>query len=406
MKVLHVCPWPGPPLFGGNTYVHHFLRNLAPRHRCRLIVIRYPYDSAVMTREALADVGIPAETLDIVDWPQASGLAWALGVTVSRWPPGLGFLQKVLRPHLKRKIESIVAEWKPDLLVVWRALLAAALHDVRAVPKVLHACDSYSMVKRSRAENTRDPVRRLLRLMFARRYARYEREFFPHYDEVIFISQRDADYVALPPEAPVSVIRNGVDTETLRPSEPDAVKALPPRVIYHGWFDYLPNAVAVRFLADKIGPRLERELGRSGFEIRVCGQMRDHKLREHLARRPWMKVMGYVDDLQAELAAAAVYAAPISIGGGVKNKVLEAMACGLPVVGTPEAFSGLDLTPGVHGVLCPLDGVADELVRLLRDPERCRHIGEAAREWVLKNVSWQRSSLLLEDVLKRACGAD
>jgi glycosyltransferase involved in cell wall biosynthesis len=103
---------------------------------------------------------------------------------------------------------------------------------------------------------------------------------------------------------------------------------------------------------------------------------------------PWLRWKGYVADLGAELASASVYAAPLTMGGGMKNKTLEAMASGLPIVGTPEAFAGMDLFPGVHGVWSTPDRFADDLIALLRDELRQRLLGTAARAWVEQHADW------------------
>jgi len=111
---------------------------------------------------------------------------------------------------------------------------------------------------------------------------------------------------------------------------------------------------------------------------------------------------GYVDDLLGELASGAVYTAPIAAGSGVKNKVLDAMNCGLPVVGTFEAFSGLKVTPGVHCVICPRDQMSDRVIELLRDPSLRKEMGEAAKDWVVRNLDWDIQAARLEAVLQ-AC---
>jgi glycosyltransferase involved in cell wall biosynthesis len=110
---------------------------------------------------------------------------------------------------------------------------------------------------------------------------------------------------------------------------------------------------------------------------------------------------GYVEDLAAALAQATCYAAPLAMGGGIKNKTMEAMACGLPVVGTPEAFSAMDVVSGHHCVSAPRAAMADHIVALLRDATARLRIGRAAREWVLMNSSWDRAAEQMADVIER-----
>jgi glycosyltransferase involved in cell wall biosynthesis len=214
----------------------------------------------------------------------------------------------------------------------------------------------------------------------------------------VFVSARDAAHARLPPAVSVSVICNGVDPVVFRPAA-EGARGVPARVVFHGNMLYPPNEACVRFLAAEAGPRLEQEFGAEGFEIRLIGSHCQH-LQAYAAGRPWITLRGYVEELGAELAAATVYAAPLVSGAGVKNKVLEAMACGLPVVGTPEAFSGLAVRPGTDVEQCPLGEIVPRIIALLRDPARRAALGQAARSWVLCHASWEEVARGFQNLLQ------
>ena len=81
------------------------------------------------------------------------------------------------------------------------------------------------------------------------------------------------------------------------------------------------------------------------------------------------------------------------MGGGVKNKVLEAMACGLPVVGTPEAFASIPVASGIQAVICPLDRIAAEVAALLQDPtRRGPSAGWLVTGWSTTRTGWPPQS--------------
>ena len=401
VKLLHVTPPPTPPLTGSNIYLYHYLKRLSDRHETRMIVMDDEGKPPATTDESLADAGIVTEQLDVVTVPRRSALSIAREALFSSRPPGVRFREQNIGVRLKELVDAAVAEWKPDVLVVWRANVASILAETRGVPKTLYACDCMSMVWRSIAAHSRNPIQKAYGRVFAGRYVKYERTVLPRYDELVFIAQRDIDHAHLPEGTSVSAIANGVDTEEFAPGRYAGHPPHPPRILHHGVFFTPANDHCARFILDEMGVQLEAELGPEGFEVRICGRDAKPGLLSRACSRPWAKWLGYVDDLPAELAAGSVYVAPLAMGGGVKNKVLEAMASGLPIVGTTEAFSGLEVTAGVHVVSCPIGQVAKETADLVRDAERRRRIGAAAREWVVGNASWESRCEELETVLER-----
>ena len=112
-----------------------------------------------------------------------------------------------------------------------------------------------------------------------------------------------------------------------------------------------------------------------------------------------MVVTGTVDDIRPFLRAATLAIAPIQYGVGIQNKVLEAFACGTPVVATPPATSALATTDGRDLVVGRDAGeLAAAIEALLGDADRRRRIGEAGRAYVERQHSWQAAAARLTDI--------
>jgi glycosyltransferase involved in cell wall biosynthesis len=122
-----------------------------------------------------------------------------------------------------------------------------------------------------------------------------------------------------------------------------------------------------------------------------------------LARPPHIEVTGEVADVYEWLCRAEVAVAPLRIAAGMQNKIVQAMACELPVVATTAANEGIRATPDEH-VLVRDDaqGLADAVIALLADAGRREAMGRAAREFVSAHWTWEAHFLNLEKVLLEA----
>jgi glycosyltransferase involved in cell wall biosynthesis len=106
---------------------------------------------------------------------------------------------------------------------------------------------------------------------------------------------------------------------------------------------------------------------------------------------PEVEVTGDVADVRSQLERAAVYVAPLVSGSGIKNKVLEAMAAGLPVVGTPLALEGIGASAGTV-VAATAAQIADAAAALLSTPGATRDAGRVARHRAISEFSWESNA--------------
>jgi len=142
------------------------------------------------------------------------------------------------------------------------------------------------------------------------------------------------------------------------------VRAPATSAVFLGWLGYAPNLVALRWWRDRVRPELDRR-GGADIVLSVIGCSAEHHVREFADER--LRMTGYVEDLPAELRRHRVMVAPITIGTGLKTKVLDGMSVGLPVVGTPLAVAGLDVSDGDQAWIAADPGDFAERVLCARD---------------------------------------
>jgi glycosyltransferase involved in cell wall biosynthesis len=274
---------------------------------------------------------------------------------------------------------------RPDVVHLhgWGTAQLARL--VPGVPTVHVAVDSWALGLRNRIVS---PVHRVLDAGQASRVAAHEARHYPALGAVVVVAERDAAHIrAGAPGAQVHVVPNGVDAGS-EPA-PEAWKERPlPVIAFHGVFSTRANVDAATTLLRDVLPRIRA--GRPDVRLLLIGKAFAPDLRG-LAEDAGAEVREDVASVRPELERAAVYVAPLVSGSGIKNKVLEAMAAGLPVVTTRLGLDGIGAGDGVVEADHP-EELADAALRLIREPGLAARTGRAGRERVRAGFGWDRNA--------------
>lgn len=290
----------------------------------------------------------------------------------------------VERPALLAVMREQIATRRPDVVHAFGWGTAGLWQYADGVPVVHVAVDSWS----SNSTNRLVPRwRQASDIGELERIRRHEQRHYPRDAAVVVVAPTDADEVrAVAPRARVEVVANGVDAGP----EPDAPPNAPV-LGFHGSFEARHNIDAARELVRVVLPRVRRAVP----DVRVLLIGRSPGPDVHNLVRPGVELRADVGDARAELRDVAVYVAPLVSGTGLKNKVLEAMAAGRPVVTTPKGAAGIGAGGGVT-VADDLAGVADAVVALLTDRARIASEGADARRRVVAEFTWAGSAQRIE----------
>jgi len=274
--------------------------------------------------------------------------------------------------------------------------LAEALPDVR-FRHVLDLVDVDSQKWAGFAETTRGPIRLVYKAEAHRLRAVEAGQVVP-FDAVTVISEAEAqryNETVTDRHEPV-VVNNGVDLKRFYPVT-DRVDAAP-TIVFTGVMSYKPNVDAVCWFARQVMPRVRAAVPDSRFDI--VGKSPSPAVLG-LDELPGVCVVGPVENTAENLRDAAIAVAPMRIAPGVQNKVLEAMACGLPVVCSSLAASGIDAEPGRELLVADeADDAAAQCVRLLTNPQRREAIGRAARQRVEQRYHWSETTRPMLELLQ------
>jgi len=211
-------------------------------------------------------------------------------------------------------------------------------------------------------------------------------------DGVAVTSDDDAGILRqLAPKASISVVPNGVDLDYFRPADQESE---PSTIVISGKMSYHANVTAVRSFVQHSLPIVRRRHPET--RLRLVGSGPPASIVE-LARDPRIEVTGYLDDVRPAIRGATVAVCPVTVKVGIQNKILEAMALGVPVVSTQAGSVGLSARPG-RDLLVGQDAeeVADLVCGLLEDPRRRADIAAAGRRYVEEQHRWEAVGLKLE----------
>jgi glycosyltransferase involved in cell wall biosynthesis len=271
-------------------------------------------------------------------------------------------------------------------------------HALNGLPAIITPYESYSLYLRRMIDNGRADLRsaptRLL-LQAQRLSAReFERFMFTPYARTVVVSQPDADeLLALNPALNISVIPNGVEIERMQPSSVPRETAT---LLFTGNYEYPPNVDAALFLATTILSQVRAIVP----EVRLwlVGNAPPPELKALESNH--VTVTGHVPDLRPYLERATIFVCPLRFGAGIKNKVLEALALGCPVVATPLSVDGIAVENGRDALVANAGQLPETVVRLLRDAELQHRLSANGRALIEREYTWSRVAQMYEEVYR------
>lgn len=258
------------------------------------------------------------------------------------------------------------------------------------IPVVWDSVDSISYLFRQAMANSKRAYDRLLTGFELGRTERYEGWLVNQFERTLVTSL--ADKTALESlnaripasiSAPViSIVQNGVDLDFFSPATLDRE---PATLVLSGKMSYHANIAMAISLIQEIMPRVWAV--KEDVRVKIVGKD-PPAIIQALAQRK-VEVTGTVPDLRPYLQSATLAVAPITYGAGIQNKILEAMACATPVITTPKAVAGLQVTPDENILIAQdNDAFASTILKMLDAPHLQQKIGYAGRQYVEKHHHW------------------
>jgi glycosyltransferase involved in cell wall biosynthesis len=372
MRILILTPrLPWPPLDGGRVAMSRLAQSLANSGAEVEVLSLNP-----RKHRGAVEGPLPIRAVDI----DTSRLAGPM------LRSAFGDVPYVVARFVSRAFREAIAEtltrFRPDVVQIESPFLLPYVATIRTnsnATVVLRSLNVEFRIWEGLALAERNPLRRFALRRIAASLRDYELRAMESVDAVVPISADDAaDFRALGCTRPMQVTPCGVFLSEAGTS------AVEPNVGFIGSLDFRPNQNAVLWIADELWPRVIQRAPEA--KLSIAGSSPPDWLRERLP-----EIHANVPDPAAFLRSLAVVIAPLRAGGGMRIKVLEAMALGKPIVATSVGAGGIDVHDGEDILIADdPDAFADAVVRLLRGPGTAARIGAAARETVAKRYASDR----------------
>jgi glycosyltransferase involved in cell wall biosynthesis len=288
-------------------------------------------------------------------------------------------------PRAAATLASAAAAWEVDAVVAVGLDALPYLSAVTAAVRVWYAADEWMLhhlsqlrpLDRRTWSNVKPALLKGL----------YERAFARTTDQVWVVSEQDRRAIRWVMNRPAPLVANGVDTEVFRPMP---VAAQPLTAVFWGRLDFGPNVQSLEWFVREVWRPVRA--ARPAAQFTIIGFCPGPEV-QALGREPGVTVLSDVPDLREPVCRHAVVVLPMVSGAGIKNKLLEAAAMARPILCTRRATHGLHAQGDVPLVIArSARQWRHALLALWDEPHKAIGLGGRARDWVVREHSWERAA--------------
>jgi glycosyltransferase involved in cell wall biosynthesis len=380
LRILLIAPFPphARGRHGGSRSVANRLLAIARDHDLALLYLHNPHDHPLDADLAAACVEVVA-----VDRTASEGtLALAKsgrGLVPVLWRTFRGtpvWVQALRSSAVDEAAAELIGRFAPEIIQVEYQVMAQFLPAIGSTPSVLVIHEPADRIAENFA-TTRSRAIRVLNPVDRRAWSRYERSATDAASRVVVFSEEDASAVHArrrPDVVPMTV--------PLPPAPLAALGEDEPAILFVGNYGHPPNIDAADWLVREIFPRVRR--ARPTARLWIVGESAPASRWED--ESAGVLVVASVPDVETWLDRAAIFVAPLRLGGGVRVKTVEALAAGKAVVSTSLGVSGLDLSGDELLIADSTEVFAEQIIGLLDEPERRVELAQHARRWAERTL--------------------
>ena len=385
MKILVVLPrFPYPLEKGDKLRAYHQIKELAKHNEVYLFCVSH----TKVLPEHIEQLKPFCRDIRVVHSPRLVNYKNVVRNYLYTKSLQIGYWDSLKARRSYKKFERQVM---PDVLYS-QMVRTMTLVSRSPIPKVMDFQDALSMNTERRMDQSHGLWHYILHFEF-KMLRSTEYNSFRIFDALTIISETDSEAIPHRKNGDIHVIPNGVDFDYFKPMEHEKKYD----IVFCGNMRYEPNVHASNYLVKRVMPLVWEEFPKA--TLLLAGAYPKHKVSQLANDR--VTVTGFVDDIRECYASARIFAAPMQTGSGLQNKLLEAMAMGLPCVTTSIANDSLQATLDTEILVGDTaQEFATHIINLLRNDEQRNELAANGTVFVHKNYSWETAGEKLEEVLR------
>ena len=374
---------PYPLEKGDKLRIFHQIRHLSTKHEICLVCLNEnaeEIDTSVL-KEMVSELHI----LKLAKWKIPFRMLFAL---FHKLPFQVTYF---LEWKNKKKIETIIQNFQSEHIYCQLIRTSEYVKDLFQFDKSIDYMDAFSAAALRRAK-TEKGLHKLFWKIENERVKKYERSIFDYFNHHSIISEQDRNLLAIPANKNISIVPNGVDTGHFENSHISKKYD----IVFAGNMNYPPNIAAAIFLVEEILPKLIAQF--PDITVLIAGANPSSEVLNLASNQ--VKVSGWMNDIREAYCESRVFVAPMFIGAGMQNKILEAMSSELPVITTSlaaEAFPEKNLSKLIQA------NTAFEFAKAIQyyllNETTQEEDGKKNRIYVEEKYSWKISNQKLDQCL-------
>ncbi|MEZ5196762.1 MAG: glycosyltransferase [Bacteroidales bacterium] len=384
MKIFVLLPrFPYPLEKGDKLRAFNQVKQLSENHKIHLCAL----NDIQLKNESIEALKPYCQTIDVINLSKLNIVINIFKAYLTGKPLQVGYFYDI---KARREITQLIDKYKPDHIYCQLLRVAEYVKDID-IPKTLDYQDVFSKGVSRRSETSPFYMKPVLRLEY-KRLLKYENKIFDWFDNKTIISIPDRDFIPHPDKEKIVIVINGVDTEFFKPMDIQKEYDL----VFIGNMGYPPNINAAEYLVKEILPIVKS----AKPEIKLTLAGAEPHASVLALKGENVHVTGWVEDIRECYAKARIFIAPMQIGTGLQNKLLEAMSMKIPSITSPLANSALEAKDGEEILVgnSPRQ-FADHIIKLLDDKDFADTIAQKGYDFVHRNYDWNSATKKLENII-------